>query len=139
MEKAWDFFSSPENLKEITPDYMGFKIQTEIPPKMYPGMIIAYKVKPLPGFQVNWVTEITQIKEYEYFIDCQLSGPYKIWHHEHHFKRVEGGVEMTDLLYYMIPYGIFGRLLNFLFIRKKVEGIFSYRNSVLQRIFGTVK
>ncbi len=137
IDEAWDFFSSPANLKDITPSYMGFKILTDIPPKMYPGMIISYNLKPLPAFRVNWVTEITQIKEKEYFIDSQLSGPYGIWHHEHHFKKVRGGVEMTDMLYYKLPLGFLGRILNFLFIRGKVEGIFSYRTEILKQKFGS--
>jgi ligand-binding SRPBCC domain-containing protein len=136
LEEAWDFFSSPQNLKDITPEYMGFKILTEIPPKMYPGMIISYNLKPLPGFKVNWVTEITQVKENIYFVDSQLSGPYGIWHHEHHFKKVDGGVEMTDLLYYKLPFGWLGGFLNFLMIRKKVEGIFTYRQKIINEKWG---
>jgi len=137
LTEAWDFFSSPKNLKDITPEYMGFKILTEIPSVMYSGMIISYNLKPIPGYKVNWVTEITQVKEPEYFIDSQLIGPYGIWHHEHHFKTVSGGVEMTDLLYYKLPFGVFGRILNHLFIRKKVEGIFAYRKEILELKFGT--
>ncbi len=135
LEKAWDYFSSPQNLKDMTPDYMGFKILTDVPPKMYPGMIISYTLKSLPGFKVNWVTEITQVREMEYFIDSQLSGPYGIWHHEHRFKKVDGGVEITDLLYYKLPYGWLGGIVNFLFVRKKVEGIFSYRYKFLCQKF----
>jgi len=136
LQDAWDFFSSPENLKEITPAYMGFKILTEIPPKMYAGMIISYNLKPLPGFRVNWVTEITHVKDLEYFTDTQLSGPYSIWHHEHHFREVEGGVEMTDLLYYKLPLGFLGTFLNYLYIGSVVKGIFTYRNKVLAERFG---
>lgn len=139
LEEAWDFFSSPENLKHITPEYMGFQILSEIPLKMYPGMIISYNLKPLPGFKINWVTKITQVKEMEYFIDSQLSGPYGIWHHEHRFKKVEGGIEMIDMLYYKLPYGWLGRIVNFFIVRKKVEGIFSYRYEILRQKFGGEK
>ena len=79
MEEVWDFISSPRNLKEITPDYMGFDItSTDIPEKMYPGMIITYEVKPLLGIKTPWMTEITQVKELEFFIDEQRVGPYKL-------------------------------------------------------------
>jgi len=139
LDNAWDFFSSPKNLKDITPASMNFEILSEIPSKMYPGMIISYNVSPLPGYRVNWVTEITHVKENEYFVDRQLSGPYSIWHHEHHFKSVKGGVEMTDLLYYKLPFGAAGNLLNNWFIRKKVEGILSYRKKVLDEKFGEKK
>jgi ligand-binding SRPBCC domain-containing protein len=132
IEDAWKFFSSPENLKDITPAYMGFKILSGVPVKMYPGMIISYTIKPFPFYKVNWVTEITQVEEMEYFIDSQLSGPYAIWHHEHRFREVKGGVEMTDLLYYKLPFGFLGTLVNYLFIRKKVESVFAYRTEVLK-------
>ncbi|MCB9013545.1 MAG: SRPBCC family protein [Bacteroidales bacterium] len=138
-EEAWSFFSSPENLKEITPEYMRFKILTPLPEKMYPGMILAYKLNPLPFMRLTWVTEITQVKEPEYFVDTQLSGPYSIWHHEHHFKKTEGGVEMTDLLYYKLPMGFLGEWLNYLYIRKKVEMIFSYRKRILDEKFSLIK
>jgi ligand-binding SRPBCC domain-containing protein len=136
LEEAWDFFSSPKNLKDITPESMGFEILSEIPLKMYPGMIISYNLKPLFGFKINWVTKITQVKEMEYFIDSQLSGPYGIWHHEHRFRKLDGGVEMTDMLYYKLPYGFLGRIVNFLVVRKKIEDIFTYRYDFLQRKFG---
>jgi len=139
LDKAWDFFSSPENLKDITPASMNFEILSEIPSKMYPGMIISYNVSPFPGYRVNWVTEISHIKEKEYFVDSQLSGPYSIWHHEHHFKHVNGGVEMTDLLYYKLPFGAFGRIINHFLVRQKVEGIFSFRQKVLDEKFSAKK
>lgn len=135
IDEAWDFFSSPKNLKDITPAYMGFTILNDVPDKMYPGMIIRYKLSPLPGYRVKWTTEITQVRQNEYFIDTQLSGPYKIWHHEHHFREVHDGVEMTDILHYKLPFGILGRLVHAIFIKKKVESIFSYRREVLERRF----
>lgn len=136
LEEAWDFFSSPVNLKNITPAQMGFKILMEMPPKIYPGMIISYNLKPFPGFSINWVTEITQVKHMEYFVDSQLSGPYGIWHHEHYFKKVDRGVEMTDLLYYKLPFGFLGHIINFLVVRKKIENIFTYRFNILNQKFG---
>ena len=91
LKTAWDFFSSPGNLKKITPDYMGFDVKTELPDKMYEGLMIEYTVKPLLGIPMNWITEIKTVKELEFFVDEQRKGPYKIWHHEHHFKEVDGG------------------------------------------------
>lgn len=135
IEEAWDFFSSPKNLKDITPAYMGFTIINDIPDKMYPGMIIRYKLSPFPGYRVKWTTEITQLRQNEYFIDTQLDGPYKIWHHEHHFREIQSGVEMTDILHYKLPFGLLGSLVHAMFIRKKVAGIFSYRREVLERRF----
>jgi len=116
LEEIWNFISSPENLKEITPDYMGFDITTEhLAKKMYPGMIISYRVKPLFGISTTWVTEITQVKDKEYFVDEQRVGPYKIWHHEHLIQKIEGGVLMKDILSYQPPFGFLGANRRFVY------------------------
>lgn len=136
LKTAWDFFSSPNNLSKITPSYMGFKITSELKnKKMYPGLIISYIVKPILGIPLTWVTEITEVSEGKYFIDEQRVGPYRIWHHEHHFREIDGGVEMTDLLYYRLPLGFLGKIINSLYVRKKVNGIFNYRATVLNKLF----
>ena len=137
LKKAWDFFSQPDNLKLITPDYLNFKILSKSDAgEMYPGMIITYTLSPLFHISINWATEISQVKEYKYFIDNQIKGPYKIWHHEHHFKETEQGVEMRDILYYEIPYGFVGRFLHKLIIGKKVNEIFNYREQKIKELFG---
>jgi ligand-binding SRPBCC domain-containing protein len=127
LKSAWDFFSSPENLKKITPDYMGFDVTTELPEKMYEGLMIEYTVKPLLGIPMNWITEIKTVKDLEFFVDEQRKGPYKIWHHEHHFKEVDGGVEMTDIVSYELPLGFLGRIMHPILVRKKLDEIFDYR------------
>jgi len=140
LDKAWDFISSPLNLKKITPDHMGFDIITpELPEKMYPGMIIAYKVSPILGIKMTWVTEITHVREKEFFVDEQRVGPYNIWHHEHHIKSIDGGVLMTDIVSYKPPFGIFGTIANGLFIQKQLRAIFDYREKAVIDIFGTFK
>lgn len=138
LELAWDFFSSPANLGKITPPHMDFVIHSGYKEgqKMYPGMIISYTVKPLLGIPLGWVTEITHVKDQNYFVDEQRFGPYTFWHHQHFFKEVEGGIEMTDIVHYKIPFGIFGKILNVLFIGKQVEGIFKYRSKKLKELFG---
>ena len=104
--------------------------------KIYPGMIITYKISPLLGIKMNWMTEITHVKEGEYFIDEQRFGPYALWHHQHHFKTIEGGVLMNDILNYAIPYGIIGRLANAMFVSKKIDMIFKYRRKAIIDLFG---
>ena len=132
MEEAWRFFSHPANLGRITPPAMNFNIRSGMPGKIYPGLIIIYRVSPVFGIPVQWVTEITHVNEPFCFVDEQRSGPYAIWHHEHHFEEVPGGVMMTDKLFYKVPYGFLGRLADRLFVHKKVEGIFEYRSAVLK-------
>ncbi len=99
-------------------------------------MFIAYKVSPLFGIKLNWVTEITHVKHHDYFVDEQRTGPYAIWHHEHHFKEIPGGVHMTDMLTYAIPYGIIGRLANKILVEKEIKAIFAYREEQIEKLFG---
>ena len=137
LDEIWDFISSPANLKEITPDYMGFDIMSKgLPDKMYPGMIISYKVSPLIGIKTTRVTEITQVQEKRYFIDEQRVGPYSIWHHQHHLEAIPGGVLMRDVISYVPPLGFLGSLANNLFIRKKLNEIFAFRTKALDDKFG---
>lgn len=136
LQTCWDFFSSPANLKRITPSYMGFDVKTEVPAQMYEGLIIAYTVKPLLGIPVEWVTEITHVKDKSFFVDEQRKGPYTMWHHEHHFKEVDGGVEMTDIVSYIIPLGFLGKLVQPFLVKPKLEEIFAYRFKIVEEVFG---
>lgn len=135
LEQAWEFFATPKNLNEVTPADMVFEITSHLPDKMYEGLIITYRIKPMLNIPIDWCTEITHIKEKEFFVDEQRKGPYNIWHHEHHFEAVEGGVMMTDLLYYDIGKSVFGWLAGKLFVNKKVEAIFKYRYKTLEKYF----
>ena len=103
---------------------------------MYAGQIITYTLKPLLGIKVKWMTEITHVKEGEYFIDEQRFGPYKLWHHKHSFKRTLTGVEMHDEVNYVLPFGIFGTIAHALFVRKRIQAIFQYRTKVVEDTFG---
>jgi len=138
LKEAWDFFSSPKNLQTITPDYLGFQITSELADKMYAGQIITYKVKPLFGISLFWMTEITHVEEGKYFVDEQRFGPYAMWHHQHHFKEVEGGVEMTDIVNYRLPLGPLGSIANYLFVRRQLNEIFAYRQRFLEEHYGRV-
>lgn len=135
LDDAWKFFSDPRNLSKLTPEYLNFKITTDLPDEMYEGMIISYKVHPILGIPVNWVTEITSVKEKIFFIDEQRFGPYKFWHHQHHFSEIDGGVEMADIISYALPLDPFSRPINKLLVEKKVRGIFEFRKEVLKKIF----
>jgi len=137
LDKAWEFFSDPANLQAITPGDMGFKIISRHQgDKMYAGQIIEYTVKPVLGIPVYWMTEITQVKDKEYFIDEQRFGPYTLWHHQHHFREIEEGVEMTDIVHYKNPLWILGKLANVLFVKNKLMGIFTYRFQKVEELFG---
>ena len=135
LKSIWEFASSPENLKKITPDYMLFNITSNIKDQIYPGMIISYDVSPILGIKLNWVTEITHVVENKYFIDEQRIGPYSLWHHQHFFEAEGEKVKMTDIVTYKPPFGLIGRLANKLFIKKQLESIFEFRRSKMNQIF----
>jgi ligand-binding SRPBCC domain-containing protein len=134
LEEAWDFFIDPRNLTRITPPDMGFEVTSTIPERAYPGLIISYKVRPLFGVPVEWVTEITHIVEGSMFVDEQRAGPYRLWHHEHWMRAVPGGTEMRDIVSYVLPFGPFGAVANGL-VRRRLEHIFDYRSGVLRQVF----
>jgi len=137
LERAWDFFSHPANLAEMTPEYLNLKFTNELHgDRMYPGQIITYKVKPVLGIPMFWMTEITHVDEHRFFVDEQRTGPYRIWHHQHHFRAIDGGVEMTDIVHYQPPLGILGAMANGLFIRKQLNDIFMFRRRRVEELFG---
>ena len=138
IEECWKFFSSPKNLKIITPDYMGFNIIDIEETEMYSGQIIKYDVTPILGINIRWVTEISHVKKNKLFVDEQRFGPYKFWHHKHKFKIIDGGVKVTDILDYALPFGILGVFFHPFLVKPKLEEIFNYREKKLVEIFGKI-
>ena len=135
LDECWAFFSSPENLQKITPKSMGFEITDFDNQTMYEGQIIQYKISPLLGLKLNWVTEITKVKDKAYFIDEQRFGPYSFWHHKHFFEATPSGVKMTDVIHYALPFGFLGRFANALIVRDKLKEIFDFRYVKIDQIF----
>lgn len=139
LDEAWRFLSSPKNLKELTPDYMGFDILSGADKPMFAGQIIQYSVTPILGIKTKWVSEITQVEHKKYFVDIQLYGPYALWHHKHFLKQIDGGVELEDIIDYKVPLGILGRLVHPFLVKPKLEEIFAYRQQKLIELFGEFK
>ncbi len=136
LEKAWSFFSSPGNLKVITPPSMDFTICSDLEDEsIYEGMLIDYRVKPILGIPVRWQTKITQVKENHSFMDKQLVGPYKVWEHTHTFTTQKDGILMMDVIRYKLPFGWLGELSEKLFVRRKIKSIFEYRKNILNKLF----
>ena len=115
---------------------MGFNIIFGAESQMFAGQIIEYKVSPLLNIKTNWVTEISHVVEKKYFVDEQRFGPYKLWHHKHFFKTIEGGVEMIDIVDYKLPFGVLGRFIHPFIVKPKLEEIFNYRRKKLTELFG---
>ncbi len=138
LEEAWNFFSSAKNLSKITPKDMNFIVRTELPDdNIYPGMIIDYYVSPILGIRMPWQTEITQVDFQKSFTDFQKKGPYKLWNHHHEFIKNDLGVLMKDTVDYELPLGFLGDFAHSLFVKKKLEHIFEYRNKVLEAMFNS--
>lgn len=137
--EAWQFLSDPKNLKVITPDYMGFNILSGADKPMFAGQIIQYIVTPVLSIKTKWVTEITHVKENTYFVDEQRFGPYSLWHHKHFIKKIDGGVEMEDIIDYKLPFGWLGQLAHPFLVKPKLNEIFEYRRQKLIELFGELK
>lgn len=136
LEEAWDFFSTPLNLNEITPDDLSFEILSDLEgQKMYEGMIINYIVRPVANIPFRWTTEIKHVTERAYFVDEQRFGPYSFWHHKHFFEPHEKGVKMTDIVDYGLPLGFLGDIAHAVFVKNKLKHIFDHRYKVLEERF----
>ena len=136
LDAAWAFFSNPQNLAEITPPELHLVVENELPERMHPGVLICYRVKPLLGIPVHWVTEITHVEEGRLFVDEQRFGPYRFWHHQHHFLPIEGGVEMCDIIHYKLPLGPLSFLVDSFVVGRQLRRIFAYREEALTQRFG---
>lgn len=137
IEEAWQFFSNPANLFTLTPPHLNLKFTNQLyGGEMYPGQVITYKVKPLLGIPLFWMTEITHVDKYRFFVDEQRKGPYSLWHHQHHFKLIEGGVEMTDIVHYALPFGPLGSIAHAVLVKKELQQIFTYRFQKITEIMG---
>lgn len=139
VQEAWNFLSDPKNLKQITPEYMGFQILSGADRPMYSGQLIQYIVTPIAGIKTKWVTEITSVEYQKYFVDEQRYGPYSLWHHKHFIKPIPGGVEMEDIVDYKLPAGILGQWAHPFLVKPKLDEIFEYRKNKLEEIFGVYK
>jgi ligand-binding SRPBCC domain-containing protein len=135
IETAWKFFINPFNLAQITPSWLEFNITNPVSEKIYPGIIITYRLKTLFGLPTHWVTEITQVDKPVSFVDEMRFGPYLFWHHRHLFHEVSGGVEIEDSVHYALKFGVLGQLLHKTVVCGKLDDIFDYRRRALEKTF----
>lgn len=138
IEKAWGFFSNPNNLIKITPNHMNFKFLEDVEDFIYPGQIIKYNVRPVLNIKMSWVTEISHVEQNKFFVDEQRFGPYKFWHHKHFFTELDNGCKITDIIDYRLPFGLIGEFFHPIFIKPKLEEIFIYRNKRIKDLFGSI-
>jgi ligand-binding SRPBCC domain-containing protein len=133
--EVFPFFADAANLERITPPFLGFKILTPQPIAMRSGTTIEYRIK-LSGLPLRWKTLIASFEPDVRFVDEQLAGPYKRWHHTHTFRDVPGGTEVGDRVEYELPFGILGRLVHAVMVRRQLKTIFDYRARVMRELFG---
>lgn len=136
LDEIWKFFAYPSNLKKITPPDLGFNIVSGGEGLMYKGMIVTYDVNSIFRMPFTWVSEVTEMEEKKMFVDFQRSGPYEYWNHQHYFREISNGVEITDILEYKMPLGILGSMVHPFLVKGKIEKIFAYRMEKLEELFG---
>lgn len=136
LDEVWAFFSDPTNLALITPPWLGLRITGDPPACTYPGLIITYDVRVFPALRVGWVTEITHVDAPRFFVDEQRAGPYRFWHHQHHFAPIDGGTEVRDVVHYALPFGLLGDFAGAGAVARRLRNIFAYRNRVVRDRFG---
>lgn len=132
---AWKFYSSPHNLAQITPKWLDFRITNHVTDKIYPGLIISYRIRTLLRIPTTWVSEITHVDKPLSFVDEMRIGPYRFWHHQHLFIEKAGGVDVEDIVHYALKFGLVGQILHKVAIRAKLKEIFDYRQMSLEKIF----
>lgn len=139
IKTAWKFFSSANNLSEITPKDMNFVVRTQLSDdEIYEGMLIDYYVSPLLGIKLKWQTEITEVNFQKSFTDFQKKGPFKLWNHFHEFILNDKGVLMIDTVSYELPFGFLGEIAHSVMVKKKLEQIFDYRFKILEETFNKI-
>ncbi len=136
INEAWDFFSDPRNLARLTPDSMNFRILGDLPQQVHEELIVRFRVAALAGIDVNWTSLISKVVPHQYFADVQVEGPFSYWHHQHWFTERDQGVEIRDILHYLPPFGLIGKLFHPLFVKNKIAETFRYRYNKVDELFG---
>jgi len=134
LDEVFGFFADASNLENLTPPWLRFKILTESPIHMTEGTLIDYRIR-WRGIPLRWRTKIESWQPPHRFVDHQISGPYRLWRHEHLFRQRKDGTSIEDRVEYS-PLG--GAIAQRLAVGRDVKQIFSYRRAALVRIFGTV-
>lgn len=131
---VWEFFNNPKHINRLTPSEMNFKTLTKnLPNKIHENLEISYNVSPLFGIPLKWKTLISSVIPNKSFVDIQIKGPYKMWHHLHTFEKVDDGVLMKDFVTYELPFGFIGKLVHEVLVKRKIEELFKYRSQLIQK------
>ena len=134
--KVWEFLATPANLNELTPPDLKFEILSDLPERMHNGLLIEYAIC-IPRFgRHRWLTEIKHIEKGSSFVDEQRLGPYRFWYHSHAVEALtDGQARLRDRVCYRLPFGLLGRLVHELQVKKMLAEIFDFRSQKLREIF----
>lgn len=133
-DEVFPFFADAWNLEAITPPWLGFAITTQRPLEMREGARIDYRLR-LHGIPIRWRTVIEEWEPGVRFVDRQLSGPYRLWHHTHEFEDLGGGrTLMRDAVRYALPFGVLGEMAHWLLVRGDLADIFSHRHDRIREL-----
>jgi hypothetical protein len=135
VEPVFAFFAAAQNLERLTPPFLRFAVRAVSTPAMAVGTTIDYGLR-LHGLPMRWRSRITRWEPNRGFVDEQVSGPYRLWHHTHEFEAWEGGTIVRDIVRYALPLGALGDLLAGPLVRRDLAAIFDYRRAVIRRLFG---
>lgn len=134
LNEVFDFFSKAENLQKLTPEWLHFRIISVDPTPVRKGTLIKYSLR-WRIFPIRWTTEITEWDPPHRFVDLQLKGPYKLWHHEHRFVAEGNGTRIHDDVQYSLPFGVLGSIAHRLKVKHDVASIFAYRTEAVNSLF----
>lgn len=134
IHEVFAFFADAHNLEEITPPWLGFRILSTTPAVISEGAEIRYRLS-LHGLPIRWRTEIRHWDAPNRFVDIQRSGPYRLWHHTHRFEDHCDRTKMIDVVRYVLPFGILGRIVHAMKVRGDVRRIFDYRQRRIAELF----
>ena len=135
---VWAFFANPSNLSRLSPPWTRMELLSPMPEALRAGLVLTHRFRPLLGIPVVWVSSITEAQEPAMFADEQRKGPFRYWRHEHCFREIPGGTEMTDTVRYALPFGPLGRLAHGLFVKFLLDGMFAFRARAAESVFGAL-
>jgi len=136
IREAWPFFSSPYNLNEITPDFFHVTVTSNVPEQIYSGLMISYSMKAVFGLPMAWLSEVSHCDKPKRFVYEQRIGPFKFWSHEVCLTEQGNGIVLEDIVFYAMPFGWLGQLLNKVLIADKLARIFKVRHDYLNGRWG---
>jgi ligand-binding SRPBCC domain-containing protein len=136
LDVVFAFFAQARNLERITPPWLRFELLEPEPARVGEGTLIGYRLR-LHGLPLRWTSRIEEWTPHDGFVDRQLRGPYRLWHHRHTFLADGDGTIVGDEVHYALPLGPLGDVAHRLFVRRDLDRIFAYRHEAVSRLLAS--